>query len=126
LAKGGGEVSTEDAEVNEPEGDEATGVSTPSDDHSVGHTRTSAAWVATAVVVLFLIALIDFIAQNTRHVRVEFFGLHGTIPVAVALLAAAVSGAIVVLAIGVARVAQLRLSMRRTRRRPRGAERPSR
>ncbi|HTT59565.1 MAG TPA: lipopolysaccharide assembly protein LapA domain-containing protein, partial [Acidimicrobiales bacterium] len=107
--------------VNEPV-DNAGGVASspsdlaPSDQHAVGHTRTSAAWVATVVVVLFLVALIDFIAQNTRHVRVEFFGLHGAIPVAVALLAAAVAGAIVVLAIGVARVAQLRLSMRRTRR----------
>lgn len=107
------------AEVNEPEGakvDEAAGVPVPHDDHGIRHTRTSATWVATAVVVVFLVALIDFIVQNTRHVRVEFFGIHGTIPVAVALLAAAVSGAIVVLAIGVARVAQLRLSMRRTRR----------
>ncbi|MGC2485185.1 MAG: lipopolysaccharide assembly protein LapA domain-containing protein [Acidimicrobiales bacterium] len=115
-------MSDESASVSEPEGDESPSVSTHVDDHAVGHTRTSAAWVATAIVVLFLVALIDFIAQNTRHVRVEFFGIHGTIPVAVALLAAAVSGAIVVLAIGVARVAQLRLSMRRTRRRPRGTE----
>jgi uncharacterized integral membrane protein len=121
-------VSGDSAEVNEPEGDkvdEGASVSTPRDDRGVRHTRTSATWVATAVVVFFLVALIDFIAQNTRHVRVEFFGLHGTIPVAVALLAAAVSGAIVVLAIGVARVAQLRLSMRRSRHGRRDAENSS-
>lgn len=80
------------------------------------HTRISAVWVALSVAVLFGIALVDFIAQNTRHVRIEFFGASGRIPVAVALLAAALSGAIVVLAIGVGRVAQLRLTMRRQRR----------
>jgi uncharacterized integral membrane protein len=79
------------------------------------HTRISAAWVAVTVAVLFGIALIVFIAQNTKDVRLKFFAASGSIPVSVALLAAALSGAIVVLAIGVGRVAQLRFSMRRQR-----------
>ncbi|MGB8180374.1 MAG: lipopolysaccharide assembly protein LapA domain-containing protein [Acidimicrobiales bacterium] len=81
------------------------------------HTRTSAAWLATAVGVIVGVALIDFIAQNTRDVRIEFFGAHGQMPIAVALLAALVAGAIIVLAIGIGRVAQLRLTMRRQRKR---------
>jgi uncharacterized integral membrane protein len=80
------------------------------------HTRTSAAWFAVAIAVIFGVALIDFIAQNTRDVRIEFFSASGKIPIAVALLAAALCGAVVVLGIGVARVAQLRLNMRRQRR----------
>lgn len=80
------------------------------------HTRISAAWVSTVIGVIFGVALIDFIAQNTRDVKIEFFTANGRIPVAIALLAAAVLGAIVVLAIGIGRVAQLRLSMRRQRR----------
>jgi uncharacterized integral membrane protein len=91
----------------------------------VRHTRTSAAWVAVTVVVVFGVALIDFIAQNTRDVHIEFFGASGHIPVAVALLVAAVAGAIVVLAIGVGRVAQLRLNMRRDRKRHRRTRRDS-
>jgi uncharacterized integral membrane protein len=89
----------------------------PAKHHDEGfrHTRTSAAWVAITVAVLFGVALIDFIAQNTRDVRLEFFSASGKIPIAVALLAAALSGAVVVLAIGVGRVAQLRLTMRRQR-----------
>ena len=89
----------------------------PAKHHEEGfrHTRTSAAWVAITVAVLFGVALIDFIAQNTRDVRLEFFSASGKIPISVALLAAALSGAIVVLAIGVGRVAQLRLTMRRQR-----------
>jgi uncharacterized integral membrane protein len=80
------------------------------------HTRTSAAWAAITVAVLFGVALIVFIAQNTRDVRLEFFSANGRIPVSVALLAAALAGAVVVLAIGVGRVAQLRFTMRRQRR----------
>jgi uncharacterized integral membrane protein len=87
------------------------------DDHRYRHTRTSAAWAGVAVAVLFGVALIDFIAQNTRDVRIEFFSLNGRIPIAVALLASALAGAVVVLAIGVGRVAQLRYNMRRQRRR---------
>jgi uncharacterized integral membrane protein len=81
------------------------------------HTRISAVWAAVFVAVLFGVALVDFIAQNTRDVRVNFFTVSGRMPGAVALLAAALAGAIVVLAVGVCRVAQLRLNMRRQRRR---------
>ncbi len=97
----------------------ADGERPPAKRHEEGfrHTRTSAAWVAITVAVLFGVALIDFIAQNTRDVRIEFFSTSGHIPIAVALLAAALAGAVVVLAIGIGRVAQLRLTMRRQRRR---------
>ncbi|HWD95597.1 MAG TPA: lipopolysaccharide assembly protein LapA domain-containing protein [Acidimicrobiales bacterium] len=80
------------------------------------HTRTSAAWVGIVVAIIFGVALIDFIAQNTRDVRIDFFSVSGRMPVAVALLVAALAGAIVVVAVGVGRVAQLRLTMRRQRR----------
>jgi uncharacterized integral membrane protein len=68
-----------------------------------------------AVATVLGVALIDFIVQNTRRTKVEFFGASGHIPVAVALLAAAVIGAVVVLAVGMARTTQLRLQARRTR-----------
>ena len=80
-------------------------------------TRISAAWVAISIAVIFGVALIVFIAQNTRRVNIEFFTINAQVPVAVALLAAALAGAIVVLAIGVGRVTQLRLNLRRQRRR---------
>ena len=81
------------------------------------HTRISAAWVAVFVAVLFGVALVDFIAQNTHDVRVNFFSVSGRMPGAVALLVAALAGAVVVLAVGVGRVAQLRINIRRQRRR---------
>jgi uncharacterized integral membrane protein len=81
------------------------------------HTRISAAWVSVVVAIVFGVALIDFIAQNTRDVRVDFFTVSGRMPIAVALLVAALAGAVVVVAVGIGRVAQLRLTMRRQRRR---------
>jgi uncharacterized integral membrane protein len=124
IGEGSNETSGEDRPTISPAAhDSGSEIRTPAPvehEHEVfRHTRTSAAWVAVTVVVVFGVALIDFIAQNTRDVRIEFFGASGHIPIAVALLAAAVAGAIVVLAIGVGRVAQLRLTMRRQRKRRR-------
>jgi uncharacterized integral membrane protein len=71
------------------------------------------------VAVVVGIALVDFIVQNTRSVRVEFFGASGHIPVAVALLAAAVAGGLVVMVVGVARTTQMRMAARRLVKRDR-------
>ena len=79
-------------------------------------TRASAAWVATGVALLLLILLIVFILQNSTKVEVHFLSLSGTIPLGMALLIAAVSGGVVVAVAGIARVTQLRVSARRTRR----------
>ncbi|HVB05235.1 MAG TPA: lipopolysaccharide assembly protein LapA domain-containing protein [Acidimicrobiales bacterium] len=79
------------------------------------HTRISGAWAAVTVGVVVGIALIDFVVENTRSVRVDFFSASGRMPVAVALLAAAAAGATVVLVVGICRTTQLRLSIRRRR-----------
>jgi uncharacterized integral membrane protein len=79
--------------------------------------RTAAAWTAVTVGVLVAVALVVFLAQNTRRVEVSFLGFNGSVPVAVALLAAAVFGAAVVLVVGTARVTKLRLAARQLRKR---------
>ena len=89
----------------------------PDDVAGVRHTRIGGAWVAVGVATLLGVALIDFIVQNTRSVRVEFFSVNGQMPVAVALLGAALAGAFLVLAVGVARTTQLRLANRRGNKR---------
>jgi uncharacterized integral membrane protein len=66
-----------------------------------------------AVAVVLGVALIAFIVQNTHSVQIKFFGASGHIPVAVALLGAALVGALIVLGVGISRVTQLRLSARR-------------
>jgi len=52
--------------------------------------------------------LIVFMLQNTGRVEVNFLGWQGTVPLALALLIAAVGAAIATMAIGVARIIQLR------------------
>ena len=61
------------------------------------------------------IALVDFLAQNTRSVQIEFFAASGHVPVVVALLVAALSGAVLVFVIGLAhRAHRVRGSLRST------------
>ena len=84
-------------------------------------TRASAIWVATGAALLLLVLLIVFMLQNSTKVEVRFLSLTGTIPLGMALLIAAVGGGVLVAIAGIARVTQLRLNARRTRR---GATRP--
>ena len=74
----------------------------------VPRTRAGAAWVAACAAAIVSLGLIIFIVQNTASVRVSFLGLHGSLPLAAALLAAALAGAVLALVIGTTRIAQLR------------------
>jgi uncharacterized integral membrane protein len=76
-------------------------------------TRTSSVWVAVAVGIVLLVLLIIFIAQNDRKVPIHFLGANGTVSEALALIAAALAGAVTVFAIGAARIVQLRIAGRR-------------
>ena len=63
-----------------------------------------------------LIVVVIFIIQNPHAVNISFLGVHLVLPLAVALLLAAVAGALVMVAAGTARITQLRRMMRRDRR----------
>ena len=76
--------------------------------------------MATGAALLLLILLIVFILQNSTKVEVHFLGMSGTIPLGMALLIAAVGGGVLVAIAGVARVTQLRMNARRTRRKTSG------
>lgn len=79
-------------------------------------TRASAAWVATAAALVLLVLLIVFILQNSTRVQVHYLGFSGSLSLGMALLIAAVAGGVVVAIAAVARVTQLRVNARRTRR----------
>lgn len=79
--------------------------------------RTSGLWAATVGLGILLLLLIIFIAQNTRQTTVSFLAWDGQVPVAVALLVAAVAGLFLALLAGLLRILQLRRRVRRTRRR---------
>jgi len=77
-----------------------------------------------AGIVALILALI-FIIQNAHAVSISFLGAHLHLSLAVALLLAAVAGALVMAAAGTARITQLRQTMRRDRRNSDAADRPA-
>jgi len=80
---------------------------------AVPRTRLSVAWIGICGAALAAVALIVFMLQNTRPVEVSFLWLHGTLPLALALLVAGVGSVLVALVFGVARMTQLRRLARR-------------
>jgi uncharacterized integral membrane protein len=65
------------------------------------------------VVLLFLLI---FILQNGRAVDISYLGMHGHLPLGVALLLAAVCGVLLTILAGAARISQLHAVARRHRR----------
>jgi uncharacterized integral membrane protein len=57
---------------------------------------------------LILILLLIFIAQNTASTKFAFFGWRWSLPLGVAILLAAVVGGLLTVAVGTARIVQLR------------------
>lgn len=71
-------------------------------------TRASRAWIRIFPSLILLAALLIFIFQNLGSAKITFVTLSGTIPLALALLAAAALGGLLVLVLGSIRIAQLR------------------
>jgi putative membrane protein len=76
-------------------------------------TRMSRAWSAMIFFAFVLIVLLIFILQNGQRVKVSFVGSHGHLPLAVAMLFAAIAGALLVAIPGIGRMIQLRRVVRR-------------
>jgi len=76
-------------------------------------TRMGGVWVGLALSAVVLLLLLVFILENERKVDIAFFGAHGHLPLGVALLLAAVAGALLVLIPGTVRIVQLRRTARR-------------
>jgi uncharacterized integral membrane protein len=79
-------------------------------------TRVGGTWVGLVLGAIVLILLLIFVLQNLNDVRVSFIGTDGSLPLGVALLLAAVAGALVVAVPGSARIVQLRRAHRNARR----------
>ena len=80
------------------------------------NTRLSGAWTALVIALLGLVLLLVFILQNLQNVELSFLIFHGHLPLAIALLFGVVLGAIIVLGFGAARIMQLRMVARSSRR----------
>ena len=82
------------------------------------HTRISGMRTGLIAGIAILIVVMIFIIQNTHAVNISFLGAHLHMSLAVALLLAAIAGALLMAAAGTARITQLRRIMRRDRRNP--------
>ncbi|MEV1286482.1 lipopolysaccharide assembly protein LapA domain-containing protein [Micromonospora sp. NPDC049679] len=68
----------------------------------------SAAWISICIAAVTFVVLIIFMLQNTRSVEITFLWMHGTLPLALALLIAGVGAAILTMVVGATRITQLR------------------
>ena len=102
-----------DPSVTPPRQDVARPAVTPPPDGGVPRTRTGTAWVGIWIAAVALVVLVVFMMQNTRSVEITFLWMHGRVPLALALLVAGVGVAVLAMAVGGARVGQLRRLARR-------------
>jgi putative membrane protein len=82
------------------------------------HTRISGMRTSLIAAAIGLVVVMIFIIQNAHAVNISFLGAHLRLSLAVALLLAAIAGALLMAAAGTARITQLRRMMRRDRRKP--------
>jgi uncharacterized integral membrane protein len=75
---------------------------------AVKFTRAGALWTALIAGFLILILLLIFITQNTTSASFQFLVWHWSQPLGVAILLAAVAGGLLTVAVGTARIYQLR------------------
>ncbi|MGO4445561.1 lipopolysaccharide assembly LapA domain-containing protein [Mycobacterium sp. 2YAF39] len=80
---------------------------------AVKFTRAAALWSALITGFVILIVLLVFIMQNTESTSIHFFGWEWNLPVGVAILLAAVCGGLLTVAVGTARIVQLRRAAKR-------------
>ena len=88
-------------------------VAGPPRHRALRRTRTGGVWVGLALSAIVLLLLLIFILENGRRVDIAYFGAHGHLPLGVALLLAAVAGALLVVIPGTVRIVQLRKTARR-------------
>ena len=88
----------------------------PLPQHKIRPTRLSGLWFAVVFFAVVLLFLLIFILQNGRAVDISYLGMHGHLPLGVALLFAAVCGVLLTILAGAARISQLHAVARRHRR----------
>jgi uncharacterized integral membrane protein len=76
--------------------------------------RVSRFWTALAALVVLLLFLVVFVAQNTERVTVNFLGWEWHPPLAVAMLVAVLVGLAITVTAGTLRIWQVHRRVRRT------------
>ena len=73
-----------------------------------GRTRLSAAWAGFMGGALALALILVFILKNTKSVKISYFAFDGSMPLGIALLLAAIAGALLAGGVASLRIWQLR------------------
>ncbi len=81
----------------------------------IPRTKTALAHNTLIAGAIVLILLLVFILENTQSVKISYFGAGFRMPLGVALLLAAIGGALLTGIVGTARIVQLRRRVRRRR-----------
>ncbi|EFC79917.1 lipopolysaccharide assembly LapA domain-containing protein [Parafrankia sp. EUN1f] len=81
--------------------------------HVLRSTRTSRTWTAAILFTLLLVVILIFVLQNDQRISVSFLWFNGHLPLAVAMLFAAIAGALLIAIPGTGRIYQLRRIARR-------------
>jgi uncharacterized integral membrane protein len=79
-------------------------------------TRASGTWGAALVTVITLVLVLIFVMQNLALTSVYFLGISGSLPLGLAMLFAALAGALLIALPGTARILQLRRGTRHRHR----------
>jgi lipopolysaccharide assembly protein A len=83
--------------------------------HVLKRTRIGGVWLASGLFAVVLLFLLIFVLENGNKVEISYLGMHGHLPLGVALLLAAVLGVLLVAIPGTGRIIQLRATARRHR-----------
>jgi uncharacterized integral membrane protein len=74
--------------------------------------KVGVVWLTLAAIIMVLLLLIIFILQNSMTVHIKYFGAKGSLQFGVAMLIAAVAGALITLLVGSVRIIQLKKRFR--------------
>jgi lipopolysaccharide assembly protein A len=108
--------SAQPGQAGQPVAGQQAAPGLPQKPHKVRRTRMSSAWVSIVLFAIVLVLLLVFILENSQKVNISFFGVHGHLPLGVAMLFAAVLGVLLIVIPGVGRIIQLRRTARRHRK----------
>jgi lipopolysaccharide assembly protein A len=97
----------------------ANGSAPPPPGRGQPQTRTSGMRTGLIAGFAVLVVAVIFIIQNAHAANISFLGVHLVLPLAAALLLAAIAGALLMAGAGPARVTQLRQIIRRALRKAR-------
>jgi uncharacterized integral membrane protein len=108
MARGRDEADPSEDDAAEHPRDEA--------DRGVPASRSGSLWALVGLTVLVLVVVLVFLIQNSQRVRLSFLAWDWDVSLSVALVCAAVLGALLVVLAGAARALHRRISAHRQRR----------